>query len=88
MVGPQIAITKNIGRFKFGSLVRDRHTYICKYEILVDFNLVVAKLDHQTAKFNSPPNFPSIRYIPLVIPDHCNSVYCSELLKVEGTKLH
>ena len=42
-VGPYIAIcSKNIGGFKFGSSVRDRHTYICKYEILVDFNLVVA----------------------------------------------
>ena len=33
---------------------------ICKYEILVVFNLVVAKMDHHTAKFNSPPNFPAI----------------------------
>ena len=33
---------KGIGGFKFGSLVRDCHTYICKYEILVDFNLAVA----------------------------------------------
>ena len=47
-VGPQIAIAKNIGRFKFGGLVRDRHTYIiCRYEILADFNLAVAR---QTAK--------------------------------------
>ena len=53
---------KNIGRFKFGGSVRDRHTYICKYETLVDFNLVVAKTDCQTIKFNSPPNFPAIRY--------------------------
>ena len=30
---------KNIGRCKFGGLVRDRHTYICKYEILADFQL-------------------------------------------------
>ena len=42
--------SKNIGRFKFGGSVQDRHTYICKYEILADFNLAVAK---QTAK---PPN--------------------------------
>ena len=33
---------KNIGGFKFGGSVRDRHTYICKYEILADFNLAVA----------------------------------------------
>ena len=53
---------KNIGGFKFGGSVRDRHMYICKYEILAHFNLAVAKVDHQTAKFNSPPNFPAIRY--------------------------
>ena len=25
--------------------------------------MAVAKADHQTAKFNSPPNFPAIRYV-------------------------
>ena len=35
---------------------------LCKYEILAHFNLAVAKVDRQTAKFNSPPNFPAIRY--------------------------
>ena len=35
--------------------------YICEKEILVDFNLAVAQAVHQTAKFNSPPNFPAIR---------------------------
>ena len=49
----------NTGGFKFGSSVKDRHTSICKYEILADFNLVVAK---QTAKLNSPPNFLAIQY--------------------------
>ena len=34
---------KNIGRFKFGGSVRDCHTYICRYEMLVDFNLAVAR---------------------------------------------
>ena len=34
---------KNIGRFKFGGSVRDCHTYICRYEILADFNLAVAR---------------------------------------------
>ena len=29
--------------------------YSWKY--LADFNVAVAKVDHQTAKFNSPPNF-------------------------------
>ena len=31
-----------IGGFKFGGSVRDRHTHICKYELLAEFNLVVA----------------------------------------------
>ena len=44
---------KNIGGFKFGSLVRDQHTYIHKYEILADLNLAVAK----TTK---PPKFLAI----------------------------
>ena len=44
---------KNIGGFKFGGSLRDHHMYICKYEILVDFNLAV----------NSPPNFPDILYV-------------------------
>ena len=29
---------------------------------MADFILAVAKIDHQTAKFNSPPNFPAVRY--------------------------
>ena len=29
---------------------------------MADFNLPVAQADHQTAKFNSLPNFPAIRY--------------------------
>ena len=44
-VGPQIAIANNIGRFKSGSLVRDRHTYVKYWWILY---LVVAKVDRQT----------------------------------------
>ena len=50
---------KNIGRFKFGGFVRDHHTYICKYEILVGINLAIVKVDRQ---INSPPIFPAIRY--------------------------
>ena len=61
-VGSQNGHYKNIGRFKFGSSVRDCHMYIRRYEILTDFNLAVVKVDHQTAKFNSPPNFPAIQY--------------------------
>ena len=33
---------KTTGGFKFVGLVKDCHTYICKYEILVDFNLAAA----------------------------------------------
>ena len=29
-------------------------------KILADFNLAVMQWDRQTAKFNSPPNFPAI----------------------------
>ena len=46
-IGPQNRHCKSIGRFKFGSSVKDHHTSICKYEILEDFNLAVVK---QTAK--------------------------------------
>ena len=35
----------------------------------MNFNLVVAKIDRQTAQFNSPPNFPAIWYI-ICIKDH------------------
>ena len=46
-VGPQICC-KNIGGFKFGVSVKDRHTctYDCRYKILADFNLAVVKVDH------------------------------------------
>ena len=29
---------------------------------MADFNLAVVTIDRQTAKFNSPPNFPAVRY--------------------------
>ena len=41
---------KNIGRFKFGSSVRESHTYTSKYETLVEFNLAV------TSETTKPPN--------------------------------
>ena len=71
---------KNIGGFKFGGSVRHCHMYIGKFEILADFNLAVAKTDHQTAKFNSLPNFPAIRYLvcnvcPYKWSPHLNSNY-------------
>ena len=46
--------------------VRDHQTYICKYEILADFDLAVAKVDHQTVKFNSLPKFPAISIMHMV----------------------
>ena len=44
---------KNIGGFKFGSSVRDRHTYYMQ-----------ARLPNCQI-FNSPPNLPAIRYMLL-----------------------
>ena len=69
-IGAQIAIAKNIGGFKFGSSVWDCHNiiYICKYEILADFNLAVAR---QTAK---PPNFPALQY-DVIDPFNYNSIF-------------
>ena len=43
-----------------------RHTYIyTNKKILADFNLAVVKADHESAKFNSLPNFPAIQYDPI-----------------------
>ena len=60
---------QNIGGFEFGGSVRDRHMYICKgmYKILADFSLAVMKVDRQTAKFNSPPNFLPIQYMQITL---------------------
>ena len=46
VVGPQI-MYRHWKSIKFGGSVRDHHAYICKHEILVDFNLAVAKVDYQ-----------------------------------------
>ena len=43
------------------------YTYICMYASKEDFNLAVAQAVHQTAKFNSLPNFPAIQYLPVDI---------------------
>ena len=40
--------------------------------ILMDFNLVVTKLDYQTTKFNSPPHFLSMQY---TFVSHCSNAY-------------
>ncbi len=42
-------LCKNTGRYKFGNQVGDHH----KQEIVVDSNLAVVKVDHQTTKFFS-----------------------------------
>ena len=34
---------------------------------MADFNLAVVIIDRQTTKFNSPPNFPAIRYMHVII---------------------
>ena len=69
-----------IGGFtcKFGGSVRDHHTYMCtcKYEILADFNLAVTKVNNQTAKFNSLPNFPAIPQLCL----QCSIAHAGMLL--------
>ena len=52
--------------YKFGRWVRYHHMYICKYVILADFNLAVAMVDCQTAKFNSLPNFLAKWYYRLL----------------------
>ena len=39
---------------------------ICKEEILVEFNFAVGWLIHQTAKFNTAPNFPVIWYATMM----------------------
>jgi hypothetical protein len=47
-------------------LLRDARSFVrAKYrnDLLVDFNLAVGWSIRQTAKFNSPPNFPAIWYI-------------------------
>ena len=41
MVEPKISYYKNIGGFKFGGSVWDRHMCICEWEILADFNMAV-----------------------------------------------
>ena len=61
-VGPQIAIAKILADLNLAVRYGIATCIICKYEILAHFNLAVAKVDHQTAKFNSQPNFPAIRY--------------------------
>ena len=50
MVEPQITIVKILADL---NLAVRYGIAICKYEILVGFNLAIAKVDHQTAKFDT-----------------------------------
>ena len=52
------AIAKDIGGFKFGGSVWDRHMYNHNYVSMGFFRGTAG--DCQTAKFNSPPNILSI----------------------------
>ena len=49
---------KNIGGFKFGGSVRDRHTYM--HASMKYWRILIWQLQRQTTK---PPNFPAIRYM-------------------------
>ena len=62
VVGSQIAISTYNLAVQYRIAI-----YIYAREILADFNLAVAQAICQTAKFNSLPNFPAIRY---TIKDH------------------
>ena len=75
---------QNIGRFTctLGTTVRYHHIYVCIL-ILVDFNLAVVSANRQSAKLNSPPNFPviiiaerlSARHLLLVLQQSHHEVY-------------
>ena len=69
-VGSQIAIANILADLNL--VVRNRHTYICDLEILVDFNLATAQADRQTDKFFGNtvyygvfPATPVLQAIPL-----------------------
>ena len=53
---------KNIGGYKFGSSVRDRHMYICKYEIMADF-IWRSKARPPNRQIQFPTKFPAIQYV-------------------------
>ena len=52
-----------IGGFNIGGYASWSPVTIVLKETLVDFNLEVFYLNHQSAKFNSLPIFPAIRYV-------------------------
>ena len=62
-VEPKIAIATVLADLNsvvwYGITIRKIYANMKYWQI---FNLAVAKGDHKTAKFNSPPNFLAIRY--------------------------
>ena len=78
-------LCNNICGFKFGSSVRDHHMYICKYEILADFNSAAAKLDHQTAKFILLSNLTGYMVVNICHSAHqYNYTGCRSVLVLDG----
>ena len=63
---PRISASKDIGGFKFGSLVRYYHSYILIYE--TDFNLVVVGVKRQCAKFLIPYQISGYMVLPPPTP--------------------
>ena len=59
---PQLALTLNLVDFNLADSTAGIRCAQCQYLILADFNLAVGVSICQTAKLNSSPNFPAIRY--------------------------
>ena len=62
--------------FKFCIPYRRKLNLVVEPKIVIarisaDLNLAVVIIDCQTTKFNSPPNFPAIRYFVSVISLSC-----------------
>ena len=60
---PQLALTQNLADFNLADREAGMRCAQCHDLILADFNLAVGLSIRQTAKLNSLPNFPAIRYI-------------------------
>ena len=83
-IGPKRRFSHYSG-LKFGGMVRYRHTYMHAEKFLADFNFGGLKAYRQTAKFNSPPNFPAIRQFNmsmLIILSVLHFTSYTQLLKV------
>ena len=60
---PQLSLTQNLADFNLADRAAGMCCAQCHDLILADFNLAVGLSICQTAKLNSSPNFPAIRYI-------------------------